>query len=129
MSDTESRPTGLWASANRLLHTLVQLIESRVELFAVEWQEQKIRLVEILVWTSVAVFLGGLSLVMVTITVLFAFWEDPRARLIAMVVMTVLYMGSAVYAGMRLNCILRKLSMPFSDTLSQIKKDRTWIEN
>lgn len=129
MSDSESRPAGLWASATRLLHTLVKLIESRVELFAIEWQEQKIRLVEILIWTSVAVFLGGLSLVMVTITVLFAFWEDPRARLIAMVVMTVLYMGTAVYAGVRLNHTLRKLSMPFSDSISQIKKDRTWLES
>ena len=129
MSDSESRPTGLWASASRLLHTLIQLIETRMELFAIEWQEQKIRLVEILIWTSVAVFLGGLSLVMVTITVLFAFWEDPKARLIAMVVMTVLYAGAAVYAGLRLNCILRKLSIPFSDTLSQIKKDRTWLES
>ena len=128
MSESENRPAGLWASATRLLHNLVQLVESRVELFAIEWQEQKIRLVEILIWTSVAVFLGGLSLVMVTITVLFAFWDDPRARLIAMVVMTVLYMGTAVYAGMRLNCILRKLSMPFLDSLSQIKKDRTWLE-
>jgi uncharacterized membrane protein YqjE len=129
MSDSETQPAGLWATANRLLHTFIQVVESRVELFAVECQEQKIRLVQILIWTSVAVFLGGLSLVMVTITVLFMFWKDPQARLLAMGVMTLLYMGTAAYAAMRLNRVLKELSIPFSDSLSQLKKDRTWLEN
>ncbi|MDX6766136.1 MAG: phage holin family protein [Candidatus Methylacidiphilales bacterium] len=129
MSESESRPAGLWASASRLVHTLLGVVEARVELFAVEWQEQKIRLVEILVLTSVAVFLGGLALVMLTITVLFACWSDPQTRLIAMIVMTALYAAVAGAAAWRLNQVLKNLSVPFSETLSQFKKDRSWLEN
>jgi len=122
--DGTPRPTGLWASATRLLHTLIQVVETRVELFALEWREQRIRLVEVLILTSVAVFLGGLSLVMITITVVFATWANPQARLIALLLMTLFYIAGAVAAGLRLNHVLRHTEAPFSETLGQLKKDR-----
>lgn len=128
MSAMGERPAGLWASASRLLLTLVQMVESRVELFAVEWQEQKLRLVEVLVYTSVAVFLGGLSLVMVTITVVFASWEHPTARLVALIVMTLLYIAGAVAAACRLRHLVKHAEMPFAESLGQLKKDRACLD-
>lgn len=126
--DGAQRPAGIWASATRLLHTLIQVVETRIELFALEWKEQRVRLVEVLVLTSVSVFLGGLSLVMITITVIFATWHHPQARLIALIVMSLLYVGGAVAAGFRLNHVLRNAEAPFAETLSQLKKDRVGLE-
>jgi uncharacterized membrane protein YqjE len=128
MQGSPQRPTGLWASATRLLHTLIQLVETRVELFALELKEQRLKLVEVLVLTSVSVFLGGLSLVMVTITVIFATWENPQARLIALLLMTLFYIAGTVAAGIRLNHVLRHAEAPFAETLGQLKKDRAALE-
>jgi uncharacterized membrane protein YqjE len=85
-------------------------------------------LVEVLVLTSVSVFLGGLSLVMVTITVIFATWENPQARLIALLLMTLFYIAGTVAAGIRLNYVLRHTEAPFAETLGQLKKDRAALE-
>jgi uncharacterized membrane protein YqjE len=128
MSDVEQRPAGLWASASRLLHTFIQVVESRVELIALEWQEEKLRLVEILVLTSATVFLGGLSLVMVTITIVFVAWPNPQARAMALIVTTLLYIAGAVAAARRLRRLLKDAELPFAESLGQLKKDRTWLD-
>lgn len=122
--DGEQRPAGIWASASRLLHTLIGLIETRLELFALEWKEQRLKLVEILLLASASIILGGLSLIMVTITVIFAVWHDPRARLLALVIMTLLYLGATAAAAFRLRYVLQHAVMPFKETLGQLKKDQ-----
>ena len=120
---------GIFSSARRLAQRLIGMVETRVELFSLELQEEKLRLVHILIWASATVFLAATSLIMLTGLVLFAFWQDPSQRLIAMAVMAVLYLAGSVYSAVVLNKRLKREAMPFAETLGQLKKDRACFKN
>ena len=61
---------GLLVFAGQLLGLLFRLRQTRVELFAVECQEEKSRLVQALLLTAAAIAAGTMTLMLVTITVL-----------------------------------------------------------
>lgn len=46
MAEATGAKPGVWASLKRMLDTLLATVQIRVELFAVELQEEKCRLVE-----------------------------------------------------------------------------------
>ena len=58
MAGEESSAGGIAASARRLAHSLLGLARTRIELFAVELQEEKLRALGLLAWLTVAVALG-----------------------------------------------------------------------
>ncbi len=103
---------------------LLGIVETRVDLFALELQEEKLRLVQVLIWASATVFLAAAALIMLTLLVLLAFWHDPEQRFIAVVVIFLLYLLGSIYSGISLNKRLKREAMPFAETLGQLKKDR-----
>ena len=75
MSETNN---GLFASAKRLADLTLATAQNRVELFAVELQEEKCRLIQALLLAAGAIALGVTALTLVTITVVLLFWENGR---------------------------------------------------
>ncbi len=127
MSASDSPNPGIFASLTRLLHSTVSLLETRLELLTVELKEEKIRIIQILIWASAAIFLAAISLVMITLTILFAFWDDPTARIAGLIIISVFYLGCTAFAAKRLNDMLRHGGLPFAETLDQLKKDRSCL--
>lgn len=76
--DPRDRPQGLLEALRTLLASVLQLLHTRVELFTTEIQEQVQRLLWLFVWTIVALFCGSLTVLMLCITVLIAFWDGHR---------------------------------------------------
>ena len=119
MADTQPTSPGLFRSLRTILGRLVATLHTRAELLAVELQEERNRLIELLLLTGAALLLGGLALLLLSITLILVF--PPAARVYVAVVLVLLY---AFGAGFLLWRIKRKLrDEPFCETVSQLKKD------
>lgn len=124
MSDeTETKP-GVWASLKRILDTLLVTAENRVELFAVELQEEKCRLVEAILCAFAVAAFGMMALSLVTFTVVVLFWENGRFA--ALVGLSVLYLIGTALAWRALQSRLKARSA-FAGTIEELKKDRACL--
>lgn len=110
-------------SVRKAFDSFVKALETRVDLFALELQEEKIRFVHIILWTCAAVFLSALSLIMVTLSVVLLIKPELREEAIA--VFTVLYVAASGFSGYKLYQILYKSDKPFSATIDQLKRDQS----
>ncbi|HXU75812.1 MAG TPA: phage holin family protein [Methylomirabilota bacterium] len=118
----ESEPTsgsGIMASLRNLFALAVGVLRNRVELFALELHEEKYRLAEVCLLAGSALFLGLLSLILLTGVVLFLFAEPYRIYVAAG--FGVLYMGIAI--ALCLKAKQRLQTPPFAETINQIRKD------
>ena len=61
MAENDHDGPGLATLIQRVTRTSVGLLQNRGELLSVEWQEEKARLTEVLIWTVVCLFLGLLG--------------------------------------------------------------------
>jgi len=111
-------PGGLFSSFRSLLDSSLSLIQRRVELLAVELQEEKYRLIDLLLWTAIGIVLAILTLVTATALAVYLLWDiSPVGVLVGI---TLLYGLSTwlVVAGLRKN--LRTAPRPFSETLGEL---------
>ena len=127
MADSQESAPGILGSLRRLLDTLLATAQNRVELIALELQEEKCRLVELFLWMSAVVALSMMSLAMVTLTIVVLFWNN--GRLAALITLSALYLLATAGAYWGLNTRLRKGNLPFSGTVSELKKDRECLRN
>jgi uncharacterized membrane protein YqjE len=127
MSQIEQRPGGLFDSLRGLCDGALALLQNRLELFAVEAQEEKARLLRTLVLTAGVLFLAGVATVMVTISIVFVTGE--AARLPVLLALTLVYVVAAAGAYVALRKHLRSAPPPFHGTLSEFKKDREWLSS
>lgn len=123
-SDEPPRP-GIFASLRRLGDAGLALLQNRVELFAVDLEEQKVRLTRLLVLVAVAVFFANTALLVITATIIFMVSEAARAPV--MIGLSVLYLLAAVVAFLVLRKELKDAPPPFEGTVNEIKKDRQWL--
>ena len=122
MDDTKESSPGLLGSLRRLLDSLLATTQNRVELFALELQEEKCRFVELLIWASAVVALGLMSLAMVSLTIVVVFWDN--GRLAALITLSLLYSVATAGGYWALRNRLRKQSPSFGGTVAQLKKDQ-----
>jgi len=125
MSGGLDKKPGVWASLKRIVDTLLATAQNRVELFAVELQEEKCRLVEAILCAAAVAAFGMMTLSLVTFTVVILFWEN--GRLAALGGLSVLYLIGTALAWRALQARLRARSA-FAGTLDELKKDRACLE-
>ena len=116
---------GILESLRRLAARGVALLQNRVELFSVEIQEQKARLIRTLTLLAVTVFLGCMALAMVTTAVVVLVGDKARGPVL--IVLSVLYTAAEVVSFFVLRKELRSGTAPLKETLSELKKDRDWL--
>jgi uncharacterized membrane protein YqjE len=116
-----SNHTSLFGSLKRLGDTALATAHNRVELFAVELQEEKCRLIQAILLAAAAIALGVTTLTLVTITVVVLFWEN--GRLPALCVLSGLLLVATFIVVRALN--KRLTNAPgFPGTLGELEKDR-----
>lgn len=126
MGEDSPPPSGILESLRKLGRTGVAVLQNRLELFSVELEEQKVRLVRVLVLAGAAIFLGNTALLAVSATIIVAAGE--RARLAVLIGLSVIYIGAAVWACIALRRELRSAPPPFQDSVSELKKDSEWLK-
>jgi|ERR1043166_42730 uncharacterized membrane protein YqjE len=128
MGDYEQdQHTGVFASLRRMCDTVIAAVYNRVELVAVEAQEEKERLIQLFVLAAVVVFLGNMAVLMLTLTIVYL--AGPSARGPLLIALTVLYLAGTVWGYLALRKKLTSSPRVFNDTLSELKKDRDWLIN
>jgi len=125
MATAPSAPSGFLGSLRSLGDGLLASAHDRLELFSVELQEEKFRLIQTFIWISAAVFTGMMAITFASLTLVYLFWES--ARLAVLGGLTAFYAGGLwviVYAFRR---YLARQPKPFAATLHEIGEDRACI--
>jgi uncharacterized membrane protein YqjE len=125
MQESTASFQGLAATSKQFVRRLATIGENRLELLAVEVQEERERCLHaFLLALGVATFglLAGISL-----TAAIALWLWTWSPLGVLVILTVLYGATGFCLYQRLNGLLRNWQT-LSATLDQLRKDREYLE-
>jgi uncharacterized membrane protein YqjE len=118
---------GLLGSVRALGDGLMAAAENRLGLFSLELREEKLRLIQILIWTSAAVFAGMMAMTFASLVVVYLFWAE--ARLTVLGGLTVFYLAALLACTIGLRRCLTRQPQPFASTLQEIREDRACIRN
>ena len=106
---------------------LFATVQDRLELFSVELQEEKIRLIQIFFWISAAVFTGMMALMFASLSVVYLFWES--ARLAVLLGLTIFYTAAVEAIVFAFRRFIARQPSPFAATCQEIGEDRACIRN
>lgn len=122
--DDSSSP-GLIGSLRELADGVVASAQDRLALLAVEFQEEKFRLIQNFIWIGAAFFAGLLALTFLSLTVVYCFYGE--ARLIALIAFAVVYTGALIAILLGAKRHFAREGRPFAATLQELAQDRTCI--
>jgi len=117
---------GIFDSLRKLGRTGVAVLQNRLELVSVELEEQKVRLVRLLVLAGVAIFVGNTALL--TISAAIVLLAGEGARLAVLIALSAIYVAVALWAFLALRKELRTGHQPFQDSVAELKKDVDWLK-
>jgi len=124
MAEENDHRAGLGTLAGRLGRTALGALGNRAELLAVEWQQEKLWLTQLLLACIALSFLSMLSAVLFTATIIFMFPQEARPYVAAG--FTLLYLTGVGVAWFSLMSLLKQ--EPFSETRKQLKKDQSLLD-
>jgi uncharacterized membrane protein YqjE len=124
MDDSPQGPGGLLTTGKRILRSICDLAQTRLELFLTELKEERFRLFDALLLMVMGVGCALMMLVLLTFTLVLLFWDH---RVIVLIVLTLLYGFGAGAAFWTLRQRLRSWDA-FAATLEELKKDRACLD-
>lgn len=127
MDDQESKSAGLFDSIRRLGDSALSMLHRRLELASIELQEEKYRLLDLLIRAAVLIVLGILTLVTATALVVVVFWD--RSPVITLTIITAAYTLTTISVAMGLRDKVKTNPRPFADSVEELKKDREWLRD
>ncbi len=113
---------GLARSLRRLAGTLLGILQTRVELFATEVEEEKLRLGGMAGYAVAAFFFLGFGVVLLALLLTVLLWDSHR--LLALGVATALFLGAG---GVSAFVVVRRAqagSRLFAASLAELARDR-----
>jgi uncharacterized membrane protein YqjE len=121
MDEAASGAGGFLGAFRRVGSSLLALLQNRVQLFAVELQEEKLRAIRLLVWLTAA-FALGIAGILVLVGVLGVFlWK--QAGYAGVLGLAVALLGGAALLLWLLRRRLLREPDPFATTVAEIGKD------
>ncbi|MBS0394187.1 MAG: phage holin family protein [Proteobacteria bacterium] len=118
--------TGLFASLRRMLATLLALVHTRLELVGVEIEEQIEHAAGVLLWSIAAIFFASLTVLLLALTVVIAFWDGHR--LLAAGLVTASFAATALAAGLVVRRRLRQRPRFLAATVGELRRDAEALE-
>src|ERR1041385_3179234 len=119
MTATDLKIPTLGRLVRRTSATVLGAFQNRAELLAVELEEENDRLLKLVLYGVGALFLGMMTVLLVTGLVIFLFPEEDRVW--AALGFAVLYFAGTLGSIFAIKGLLKHV--PFSESLNQIKKD------
>lgn len=126
-STASAASPGFVAALRNLGDNLVKGLQERLELFSVELQEEKYRLIRTFIWICAAVFTAMMTLAFASLTLVYAFPAGARLGLLG--ILTGAYAAAFVVVILALRRYLAHQPRPFAATLQEITQDRTCIRD
>ncbi|HWA28491.1 MAG TPA: phage holin family protein [Lacunisphaera sp.] len=121
----EGLPGGLAGSARRLGSSLVGLLQTRLELLAVELQEEKIRILDLLAWLTTIIALAVAAILLGIGMLALYLWQ--QAGFLGLAGLALLTGGAALALFLALRRRLARGPAPFSATAAEFRRDVEWI--
>lgn len=118
MSDTKEPVS---APLRRLGASLLTLGRIRLELLAIEAQEEKERIASLLLWAVLAALLAGFGLLMLLVLVTVALWDSYR--LLALGVGTAVLAVVAAVAVLKVKALIQQPASLFQTSLAELRED------
>lgn len=125
MDEARHEPGGLLATGKQILRSLQSLAQTRLEMFLVELQEERLGLFGALLMMGAFLICAFMALALLTLTVVVIFWEQHR--LLVLVSLTLVYAAGAAWLYWKLRRRLLEWQS-FPATLDQFKKDQACLE-
>ena len=121
-----ARGGGLFVSLRRLIATVLELAQVRLELLLTEYEQEKLRIFGAVLWAGFGLLLIGVGLVLLAQFVVTLFPDSQR--LLGLGIVTLLFLG--VGAGL-VSLGVRKLSAPLGNPLAavsaELERDRAGL--
>lgn len=114
-------------SASELAATLMSIVRTRLELFALEASEQKSQVVQLIGLAFGALLFMTLAVLVFSIAVALYFWPSEY-RYIALFVLALIYAVAGLVLFLLMRRTLVQASHPFSVTLEELQRDIELIE-
>lgn len=126
MSEEAGHAEGLLHSLRDLAQTFVSLVQTRIEIFANEFDEERLRLARIVVLAVIAAFCLGLAVVLLVLFIVVVFWDTNR--LLAIGVIAAVFALGALAVLVALRTAVRQRPKFLSATLAELHKDEKELE-
>jgi len=117
---------GLLQSIKGLGRTLLGAAQTRLEIFATEIEEERLRLEQLLLLALGAALCAGMALLLGIAFVVIYFWN---ARLLAVGLLALSFLALAAALGAILHAKVKTRPKPFAVTRGELEKDRAFLRN
>lgn len=121
-SSASASDPGLLAALKGLFATAIGGVETRLAILATELEEERQRVITLIFWGALFLFVLFLGTVLLTVLIAVLFWDTQRVLVLSL--LTGLFLGAAVAIGIGLAWWLRNAPRPFHATVSELSKDR-----
>ena len=117
---------GLFDSLRRALATLIELVYTRLELVGVEIEATVQHSLNLLLWSMIAIFSATLSILMLVLTVLIAFWDTHR--MLAAGAITAFFAIAALAAVFVVRHQVRTRPRLLATTIAELRRDAAALD-
>jgi len=126
MTEEAGRSEGLLDSLRNLARTFLAIVQTRIEIFASEIDEERTRLARIALLAAAAAFCLGLAVILLVFFLVVLFWDSDR--LLAIGVLAGVFAVGGIAACLGLRAAISKRPKFLSATLAELRKDGTRLE-
>jgi uncharacterized membrane protein YqjE len=114
--------SGLFGSVKRLLGSGVSVVSTRIELLANEWEEERLRLARMLLFSMAALFFLATGMLLLIALVVMVFWDEHRIAAVGILSLICLLAGGGMIV--LVNGLLTRGTKLFSASLAELARDR-----
>jgi uncharacterized membrane protein YqjE len=122
LNASEQHGTGLLGSARLVLASLLEIGHTRLQLASTELEEERLRVAELLLHATLALFFLGVGLVLGSLLIVLLFWESHR--LLALGSVTALHLGIGAYAAVVWQKKARNKPPLLAATIAELRRDQ-----
>ncbi len=114
-------------TVGRIGGTMLAMVETRLELAALEVEEESQRLLGYFALALLSLILFGIAMVLVSLAIILVFWETYR--LPAALVLAALFAGAGTIVGMKLKTAFKTRPRMLAATVAELNKDVNFFRN
>jgi len=118
---------GLLASLRQMFGTVLEIIQTRIEIVANEFEEEREHLQSMVLQGLIAFLLFAVGLLLFTLFVILLFWEEQRLVVIGVFAGVYLFLG--IFGILRVRANQKRRPRLLSTTLDELRQDRNDLRN
>ena len=114
-------------TVGRIGGTLLSMVETRLELAALEVEEESQRLLGYFALALLSLILFGIAMVLVSLTIILVFWDSYRLE--AALALAALFGAAGTVVGMKLKSAFARRPRMLASTVAELNKDINFFRN